>query len=69
MFAFEYTFAPDDLSGAPPEPPGIVRATTVEDAVQILFLRDLRIRGVAGTLRVRKFQTHDRWVVRRYLPE
>ncbi|HEY6006674.1 MAG TPA: hypothetical protein VIV57_27585 [Anaeromyxobacter sp.] len=68
MIAFEYIFAPDDRNGEPPEAPRIVRATNVDDAVQILFLRDLRIRGVPGTVRVRRHQTHDRWLVRRFLP-
>jgi hypothetical protein len=69
VIAFEYIFAPDNGGLAPPEAPQIVRATNVDDAVQILFLRDLRILGVPGTLRVRRYQTHDRWLVRRFLPQ
>jgi hypothetical protein len=69
VISFEYIFAPDDRAFAPPDAPGIVRATSVDDAVQILFLRDLRILGVPGTLRVRRYQTHDRWLVRRFLPQ
>jgi hypothetical protein len=68
MSVFEYTFTPDDPDDGTAEAPRTIDAGTVEDAIQILFLRDLATRGVAGTIRVRRLGGRGPWLVRRFAP-
>jgi hypothetical protein len=68
VIAFEYIFAPDDGGGEGDAAPQAIYASTIHDAIQILFLQDLRARGVSGTVRVRRYRSRDRWIVQRYVP-
>jgi hypothetical protein len=65
---FEYIFTPDEPDDGPPDGPRTIDAKNVEDAIQILFLRELRSRGVAGTIRARRLGSRDSWVAHRYDP-
>jgi hypothetical protein len=67
MGAFEYIFTSDDCDGLV-DAPRVIGATSIEDAIQILFLRELAERGIVGTLRVRRWLSHDPWIVWRYVP-
>ncbi|HEY6006663.1 MAG TPA: hypothetical protein VIV57_27530 [Anaeromyxobacter sp.] len=69
MEVFEYIFTPDDSEGRPADAPLIICAKTIEDAIQILFLRELAERGVAGTIRVRRWRCGGRWIAKRYVPD
>lgn len=68
MDAFEYIFTPDGCD-RPVDAPRVISATTIEDAIQILFLRELAELGVAGTVRVRRWRSHDPWIPWRYVPQ
>jgi hypothetical protein len=67
MAVFEYIFRPDG-EAVPDDAPRPITAATIQDAAQILFLRELAERGVAGTLRLRPRYGHDIWTVWRFVP-
>jgi hypothetical protein len=68
MALFEYIFTPDDPRDEPAGAPQRIDATSVEDAIQILFLTELEERAIPGTLKVRRCRGGERWIVQRFVP-
>lgn len=68
MTVFEYIFTADDRRDEPVGAPQRIVATSVEDAIQILFLTELEERSIPGTLKVRPWRSGGRWTVQRFVP-
>jgi hypothetical protein len=68
MALFEYIFTTDGRRDEPVGAPRGIEATSVEDAIQILFLTELEERAIPGTLKVRPWRSGERWAVQRFVP-
>jgi hypothetical protein len=69
MAVFEYIFTPDDPRDGPAGALQRIDATSVEDAIQILFLTELEEYAIPGTLKVRRWRSGGRWTAQRYEPQ